>query len=172
MRVTPIRIFAAALLAVALFATGCAKKTTPVQAPPAPPAATPQTTPPATPPAPAPTPPPAPAASISDLQMVHFAFDSYALDGQAQSILDNDAKLLRDHPDWSVTIGGHCDERGTVEYNQALGEKRANAVRDYLVAAGVNASNLRTVSYGKEMPLDDGHNEEAWAKNRRAAFTK
>lgn len=172
MRVTPIRILAAALVAVTLFATGCAKKTTPVQTPPAPPTQAPAT-PPSTPPAPpTPTTPPAPAPSISDLTMVHFDYDSYALDDQARAILDRDAKLLRDNAGWSVTVAGHCDERGTVEYNQALGERRANAVRDYLVAAGVNAASLRTVSYGKDMPLDEGHDEAAWAKNRRAEFNK
>lgn len=174
MRVHPIRILAAALVAVTLFAAGCAKKTTPVQTPPAPPASTPTTPTPAppAPPAPPSTTPTAPAPSVSDLTMVHFDYDSYALDDQARAILDRNAKLLRDNSGWSVNIAGHCDERGTVEYNQALGERRANAVRDYLVAAGVGASNLRTVSYGKDMPLDDGHDEAAWAKNRRAEFTR
>jgi peptidoglycan-associated lipoprotein len=177
MRHTPIRILTLALVALALFAAGCAKKkTTPVQTPPAPPAA------PATPaPTPAPTPteaPPVPStpsaadAAFSQLATVYFALDSYALDDANRAILDQNAKLLRDNASLTVTVAGHCDERGTVEYNQALGEKRANSVREYLVAAGVPESRLKSVSYGKEMPADDGHDEAAWSKNRRAEFAR
>lgn len=175
MRPTPIRILALALVtATALFAFGCAKKTTPVQTTPAPPAAppstgtpTPGTTPSETPPAPT-----TPGATLSDLTTVYFALDSSALDDLARATLDRNAKLMRDNSAWTVTIAGHCDERGTVEYNQALGERRANSVRDYLVAAGVPESRLRTVSYGKEVPAVDGHDESAWSKNRRAEFTR
>lgn len=170
MRPTAVRILALALVSVAMVAAGCAKKTTPVQTTPAPPAAPPTSTP-ATPAPPAPAPTPVPA-SFSDLGKVFFSLDSYALDDQARATLDRNARLLRDNPDWSVTIAGHCDERGTVEYNQALGERRANSVRDFLVAAGVNAARIRTISYGKEMPADEGHDEAAWAKNRRAEFTR
>jgi peptidoglycan-associated lipoprotein len=70
----------------------------------------------------------------------------------------------------NITIEGHCDERGTVEYNQALGEKRAQAARDYVVAAGIAASRIQIISYGKERPFDPGHDESAWSKNRRAHF--
>ena len=70
----------------------------------------------------------------------------------------------------TITLEGHCDERGTVEYNQALGEKRANAARDYLVNAGVSAARVQTLSYGKERPFAEGHDESAWAQNRRAHF--
>jgi peptidoglycan-associated lipoprotein len=172
MRSTPIRILAASLVALALVASGCAKKTTPVQTTPAPPAAPPTTTPTPTTPPPTPATTPAPTAAFSDLATVYFAFDSYALDDATRSTLDRNAKLLRDNDSWTVTIAGHCDERGTIEYNQALGEKRANSVRDYLVAAGVPATRVKTISYGKEMPADDGHDEAAWAKNRRAEFTR
>lgn len=173
MRPTPIRILAIALLLVAAFATGCAKKTTPVQTTPVPPAEQPQTTPtPGTPAPPTPTTPSSPTASITDLVTVYFDFDSYALSDDARAALERNAKLLRDNASWTVTIGGHCDERGTVEYNQALGEKRANAVRDFLVAAGVRNANLRTVSYGKDVPVDEGHDEAAWARNRRAEFAR
>ncbi|MCC6349142.1 MAG: peptidoglycan-associated lipoprotein Pal [Candidatus Eisenbacteria bacterium] len=172
MRLAPIRFAALALMAAALLAAGCAKKTTPVQTAPVPPSTTPAPTP--STPAPVPTPPApsTPAASISDLATVHFALDSSALDDAARAILDRNARLLRDNADWTVTIAGNCDERGTVEYNQALGERRALAVRDYLIAAGVPDSRLKTISYGKEMPVDDGHDEAAWAKNRRADFSR
>lgn len=175
MRLTPNRILALALVTTALFAFGCAKKTTPVQTTPAPPSATqtPPTTPgTTTPPSSTPSGTETPGAQLSDLATVYFALDSSALDEAAQAMLDRNAKLLRDNASWTVTIGGHCDERGTVEYNQALGERRALAVRDYLVAAGVPESRLRAVSYGKEMPALDGHDESAWSKNRRAEFTR
>jgi peptidoglycan-associated lipoprotein len=119
------------------------------------------------------SPPPVPlAASFSELGVVYFALDSYSLDDAGRGVLDKNAKLMRDNPDWTATVAGHCDERGTVEYNQALGEKRANAVRDYLVAAGVPVARLKTVSYGKEMPAVEGHDEASWARNRRAEFTR
>lgn len=174
MRPTPTRILAIATVAIALFAFGCAKKSTPVQTSPAPPAAPPSATPtPGTTPSPTTTPAPSTSpASLTDLVTVYFALDSSALDDVARATLDRNAKLLRDNSSWTVTIAGHCDERGTVEYNQALGERRANSVRDFLVAAGVPESRVKTVSYGKEMPADDGHDEAAWAKNRRAEFTR
>jgi len=102
---------------------------------------------------------------------VFFAFDEYDLDREAMSILSANARTLRE-ADVVVMVSGHCDERGTVEYNMALGEKRALAVRDYLVSLGVPARNLRTTSYGKSKPFAMGHNEEAWAKNRRAHFER
>ena len=97
-----------------------------------------------------------------------FDFDSYALRDDARKALDTDAQLLRDHSNLSITIEGHCDERGTAEYNQALGERRAQAARDYLAAAGVDASRIQIISYGKERPFDSGHDEQSWAQNRRA----
>src|SRR5439155_3273164 len=134
-------------LLLALTAVGCAHKAK--TAPPAPPPAPAQAPKPEPKPEPTPTPPaPAPAApavSASDFQDAYFDFDSYTLRTDARTALDADARLLRDHANLQVTIEGHCDERGTVEYNQALGEKRAQAARDYLTAAGVDASRLQIV---------------------------
>jgi peptidoglycan-associated lipoprotein len=169
------RIIALALaVTLALAGAGCAKKpakTTPVPpAPeqketPTPPAPTPQT-----PPAPTPE-PPKPAVSAADLQIVYFQYDSFQLDDGARAALDANAKLLRDNPGLSVSVDGHCDERGTVEYNQALGQKRAEAVQQYLSDQGIPSTRFRVISYGKERPADEGHDESAWAKNRRVEFT-
>jgi len=100
---------------------------------------------------------------------VYFGFDSAELAGEAQATLDRQAAFLNVNPTMVVIIEGHADERGTREYNLALGDRRAVAVRDYLLAKGLNAARVRTVSYGKERPAVSGSNEEAWAKNRRAA---
>jgi peptidoglycan-associated lipoprotein len=173
MRTAPrVTLAAMGIMLVALFAAGCAKKAQ--EAPPTPPPAPPVTTQPAEP-APAPTPAPvetpAPKVTAGDFSDVFFDFDSATLRGDASTALDKDAKLMRDNPNLSITIEGHCDERGTVEYNQALGERRANAARDYLVNAGVPAARIQTVSYGKERPFNEGHDEAAWSQNRRAHFT-
>jgi peptidoglycan-associated lipoprotein len=104
--------------------------------------------------------------SIGDT--VYFAFDSYSLDNQAQGTLDRQAAVLLKSGSVPVTIEGHADERGTREYNLALGERRATTVKDYLVAFGVNPSRMRTLSYGEERPAVLGSSEAAWAKNRRA----
>jgi peptidoglycan-associated lipoprotein len=104
------------------------------------------------------------------LKDVHFAFDSYELDDEARAVLRENANWLLDHPREKVEIEGHCDERGTVEYNLALGAKRARAVKDYLVSLGVAADRMTTISYGEELPLCTEHNEECWARNRRAHF--
>ena len=101
---------------------------------------------------------------------IHFEYDSANLTDQARSTLEKHALWLQNHRDAKVLVEGHCDERGTVEYNLALGEKRARAARDYLASLGVAAGRLRTTSYGKERPLDAGTNEAAWAVNRRAHF--
>ena len=101
---------------------------------------------------------------------VHFDFDSSVLSAEAQQILLDKAQWLRRNSDASVTIEGHCDERGTNEYNLALGDRRANSVRAYLTDLGISASRMDTVSYGEERPLDPGHDEAAWARNRRAHF--
>lgn len=103
-------------------------------------------------------------------QHVHFAYDSFALSSQAESILDNKALWLRANPNVQFTVEGHCDERGTEEYNLALGDRRANVVKKYLVDSGIDSRRIRTISYGEERPLDGAHNERAWAKNRRAQF--
>ena len=106
----------------------------------------------------------------SPLKPVYFALDSDELTPEGQKILDDDAALLKKYGSWAITIEGHCDERGTAEYNLALGERRAVAARTYLVSLGISADRLRTVSYGKEFPFDPGHDDAAWAKNRRAHF--
>ena len=99
-----------------------------------------------------------------------FDYDSAELSPAAKTALDENAGVLKKYGAWVLTIEGHCDERGTPEYNLALGERRAVAARTYLVALGVASDRLRTVSYGKEFPFDPGHDEGAWAKNRRAHF--
>jgi len=102
---------------------------------------------------------------------VHFAYDSSALSDEARATLEKHAVWLQSHRNVKVTIEGNCDDRGTVDYNLALSEQRARAAYDYLVSLGVAAARLRTVSYGKERPLDPGNTEEAWARNRRDHFT-
>jgi peptidoglycan-associated lipoprotein len=104
------------------------------------------------------------------LEDIHFDYDSSTLTDAARVTLEKHALWLQSHREAKVTVEGHCDERGTVEYNLALGEQRARAARDYLQSLGVAADRLRTVSYGKERPLDPGTGEEAWAKNRRDHF--
>lgn len=106
----------------------------------------------------------------SPFQAVFFPLDSFEVDGTGQQALNTNAGILKKYPTWVITIEGHCDERGTAEYNLALGEKRALAAKTYLVSLGVPADRLRTVSYGKEFPFDPGHDEGAWLKNRRAHF--
>ena len=100
---------------------------------------------------------------------VYFAFDSSALSGDTEGTLMRQAAFLNANPALTVTIEGHCDERGTREYNLALGERRATAARDFLLAQGVDSARIRTISYGKERPAVAGSNDGAWAKNRRAA---
>ena len=171
-------------------AAACGSKKAPVLAPsPAPAAEAPA---PATPPPAAPTrvvepavatPPPvrednvtASASSLDDLNRnsplkpVFFALDSSDIDGTAKSTLDADAAILKQNSSWIVTVEGHCDERGTAEYNLALGDRRATAAVAYLRSLGIPADRLKTVSYGKEFPFDPGHDEGAWSQNRRAHF--
>jgi peptidoglycan-associated lipoprotein len=100
---------------------------------------------------------------------VYFSYDSAALDGNSKGSLFRQAAFLNANPTLTVTIQGHCDERGTREYNLALGERRAAAARDYLLAQGVDPARIKVISYGKERPAMAGSNEESWAKNRRAA---
>jgi peptidoglycan-associated lipoprotein len=99
---------------------------------------------------------------------VLFDYDSSVLDPAATQTLDGQAAWLKQYPDVIVTIEGHADERGTREYNLALGDRRANAVKNYLLALGVSGDRLLTISYGEERPADPTHNEAAWAENRRA----
>jgi peptidoglycan-associated lipoprotein len=106
----------------------------------------------------------------SPMRVAYFDYDSAELSAEARAALDANAAVLKKYASWTVTIEGHCDERGTAEYNLALGERRAAAAQSYLAALGIPASRLKTVSYGKEFPFDPGHDEAAWAKNRRAHF--
>lgn len=104
------------------------------------------------------------------LHRIHFDFDKYNIREDQKPTLIRNAEWLREHPTIKILIEGHCDERGTEEYNLALGEKRAKAVRDFLISMGISPDRIKIVSYGKSKPLDPRHNEEAWAKNRRAEF--
>jgi len=101
---------------------------------------------------------------------IHFEFDRSTLLPEAQAILKKKAAWLRDSPDVSVIIEGHCDERGTNEYNIALGDRRAESAKVFLIDLGISGLRFKTISYGEERPLDPGHNKEAWAKNRRDHF--
>lgn len=98
---------------------------------------------------------------------VFFGFDRYDLTPEARDVLERQSEWLKRFPNVTVTVAGHSDERGTREYNLALGERRANSVKNYLVALGIEPNRIRTVSYGKEQPVDPRSAEEAWAKNRR-----
>jgi peptidoglycan-associated lipoprotein len=179
---------AAVLIGLMFFAGACHKQKPPVAKPTPPPTAgtpTPTEAPkPAAPPEPVPETAPVPAEPApvesnlsldeinknSPFQPVFFPLDSYQVDGTGQTALNADAAILKKNASWVITIEGHCDERGTAEYNLALGEKRALAAKTYLVSLGIPADRLRTVSYGKEFPFDPGHDESAWSKNRRAHF--
>jgi len=160
-----------ALILTFLF-VGCAKEEPPpptTEPPPRPVAPQPP------PPAPTPTPPPGPSISQQAFQEfqnqdINFDFDKYDLRTDARGVLDRKASFLNQNSSVRVQIEGHCDERGTNEYNLALGERRANAAKQYLTTAGISAGRLSTISYGEERPLDPGHNEAAWARNRRAHF--
>ena len=181
------RACVAVVIALAIVA-GCAKKQpAPVTQSAAPPAG-------ATTPAPPPAPPPRPAQQVEESQVTpiaedtignrsledlnrdspfrpaFFGLDSADLDDAGRAVVNANADIMKKYPAWVVTIEGHCDERGTAEYNIALGERRATAVKTYLIALGVSPDRLRTVSYGKEFPFDTAHSEDAWARNRRAHF--
>jgi peptidoglycan-associated lipoprotein len=109
------------------------------------------------------------AVSVGD--RVFFDYDSVVLSPEATGVLDQQAAWLQQYPDVIVTIEGHADERGTREYNLALGDRRANAVKNYLLALGVTPARLLTISYGEERPADPGHDDAAWSQNRRAVTT-
>jgi peptidoglycan-associated lipoprotein len=102
---------------------------------------------------------------------IHFEFDSSTLTPEAQLTLKKKAEWLQNNPEAMSTIEGHCDDRGTSEYNLALGDRRATSAKNFLVDLGISASRLTTISYGEERPIDPGQNEDAWAKNRRCHFT-
>jgi peptidoglycan-associated lipoprotein len=139
------------------------------------------TAPPPAPPPPAPSAPPPVQSrvlpgSAEDFRVnvgdtVHFAFDKYNVQDTDKSTLDKQAAWLQRYPSVRVTVEGHCDERGTREYNLALGARRANAVKEYLVSQGVSAARIETVSYGKERPICTESNESCWAQNRRGVTT-
>jgi peptidoglycan-associated lipoprotein len=185
------RAFFCVLMMSALLATACGGKKPPVAKPiPQPPSSSPTPGPdrPPEPPKPNidtnPVIPPEPTISSSDpyagdlesinknspFQPVFYPLDSSEVDQAGQQALNANAEILKKYPTWTITIEGHCDERGTAEYNLALGERRALAAKTYLVSLGLPADRLRTVSYGKEFPFDPGHDESAWSKNRRAQF--
>jgi len=176
------------VIAILLTAAGCSRRKPPVAQPVPPPAAAPPAT------AAAPPPPPVrveealpvPAEPVgedsiggrsldelnrnSPFKPVFFDLDSAELDDPGRAIVGGNAELLKKYSAWVITVEGHADERGTAEYNLALGERRAVAVKTYLISLGVAPDRVRTVSYGKEFPFDPGHNEAAWSKNRRAHF--
>jgi peptidoglycan-associated lipoprotein len=178
------------IAAIALVgASGCAKKKPSVARPTTPPPAASSTTPgtrPPSPPEPVREPEPVPAEPIasdplsatdidtinrnSPFQPVFYLFDQAEIDTTGQQALNRNAELMKKYSTWIVTIEGHTDERGTAEYNLALGERRAMAARNYLVSLGIPAERLRTVTYGKEFPFEPGHDEGSWSKNRRAHF--
>ena len=106
----------------------------------------------------------------SPLKPVFFGLDSADVDDAGRAAASANAEVLRRYPTWVITIEGHCDERGTAEYNLALGERRATAVKTYLASLGISPDRVRIVSYGKEFPFNPGHTEEAWAQNRRGHF--
>jgi peptidoglycan-associated lipoprotein len=188
MRRAVLQAAATTAMTASVFLAACGGNKPPVAKPLPPPPSPPDTTassrPPLPPdPVPEPVVPPEPlrddairSGSIDDinrnspLKPVFFDYDSADLSPAAKSALDENSGVLKKYGTWVLTIEGHCDERGTPEYNLALGERRAVAARTYLVALGVAADRLRTVSYGKEFPFDPGKDEAAWAKNRRAHF--
>jgi len=163
----------------ALLATGCAKKPAPEAAPPTPPPAAEK---PMVSEMPSQKVPGVQEQSVSEmpvapemtavagLQRIHFAFDQYTLSDQARETLTGNAAWMKANPGVKVVIEGHCDERGSDEYNLALGERRAQAAQSYLVSLGIAADRLSVLSYGEERPLAPGQGEEAWAQNRRDEF--
>lgn len=108
--------------------------------------------------------------TVANLKTIHFDFDKYNIRADAASTLKDNASWLKSNPNKSIVVEGNTDERGSNEYNMALGERRAKAAKDYLVNLGVTVGNISTVSYGEERPVDPAHNEAAWAANRRDDF--
>jgi peptidoglycan-associated lipoprotein len=106
----------------------------------------------------------------SPLRPLFFELDSSDVSAEGQQVLQANASVMKKYPSWQITIEGHCDERGTAEYNLALGERRALSAKNYLVSLGIPADKLRVVTYGKEFPFDPGHDDGAWKQNRRAHF--
>jgi len=162
-------LFVSGLIALLIFAYGCGKKPPPPVEQPAP---VDTTTPPPPPPPPVQPPPQPQIKEIkdADFSVIYFDFDKYNIRADQRAGLDIDARLLKENPGLIIKIEGNCDERGTVEYNLGLGDRRAMSVKNYLIDLGISADRIETISYGKERPTDPGHNEDAWAKNRRADF--
>lgn len=165
------------LLAAGLVAGGCCKKPVPQKAPEVPPPAptpVPQVVKPEPTPAPVVTPPPPAVPGMDEikgyLKDAFFDFDKYDVRPDQRDAMTANADFLKKWPTVKIKIEGHCDERGTAKYNMGLGERRANAAKDFLVSLGVDASRIETISYGKERPFAEGHDEKAWAQNRRAHF--
>jgi peptidoglycan-associated lipoprotein len=169
-----LRSLLAILLATFLIA-GCASSGTPEPSPPSEP---PEETPVVDPPPVEPTPPPVfgpegpyvPGTMRLLERTFYFEFDRAVLNASDLAVLETHAGILRENRGSSVVIEGHCDERGTREYNLALGERRSDAIRSFLTSAGVSASQIETVSYGEERPEDPGHDESAWGRNRRGVM--
>jgi peptidoglycan-associated lipoprotein len=129
--------------------------------------------------APPPPPPPPPVVVVLEdpiekgyIQDIFFDYDKSEIRPDSREKLDKAAGWMKQHPEAEFLLEGHCDERGTREYNLALGDRRANATKDYLVSLGVDAAKLKTISYGKERPFVEGHDESAWSKNRRTHFVQ
>jgi peptidoglycan-associated lipoprotein len=160
------------LILVAALAVGCSsRRQATTETPPSPPPPTETTT----------TPPPPPAEQAQNteptetapgLQDAFFDYDESAIRADARAALEANGRYLERNASMNVIIEGHCDERGSVEYNLALGERRARAAKDFLVSYGIAPTRMTTISYGKERPFAQGHNEEAWAQNRRAHFVQ
>ncbi len=177
-----ILVWAGLLLLAGLLVMGCAKKQPAPEPPPPPPA--PEVTAPAMPDTAGQAAREAEARRIAEekarlqaelnakgsLQVIYFDFDMYNLRPDARDNANFDAGVLQQYANWTAVIEGHCDERGTNEYNLALGERRANTVKDFLVNYGLDKGRFNTISYGEERPADAGHDEAAWAKNRRAVL--
>ena len=162
--------FATVMLLASAAALGACSKKAPEQLPPPPPSTTAPST---------PTPAPTPAgpqvgsqehfvSAVNGQNVIYFDTDRFNIDSQDAAALQTQAQYLARYPQVLVTVEGHADERGTREYNLALGERRANAAKNYLVSLGVDAGRVATVSYGKERPVALGSDEQSWAKNRRA----
>jgi peptidoglycan-associated lipoprotein len=180
------RVVLAVMVTVAFGAGACAKKAPPVARPLPPPPPMTETARPPAPPPPVSEPAPVPPMPVTDdavgskslddinrdspLKPLFYGLDQSEVDAPGQQVLQANADVLKKYSSWQVTVEGHCDERGTAEYNLALGERRAVAARNYLVSLGIAADRIKTVSYGKEFPFDPAHTEAAWAKNRRAHF--
>jgi peptidoglycan-associated lipoprotein len=159
-------LFVLGLLAIVLVAGCGGPKDEPIVEEPTPPPPPPVDT----TPEPPPPPPPPPELKESQLATVYFDFDKFNLRADAKSGLDQNYGLLTEFPDVIIQIEGHCDERGTIEYNMSLGDKRANAARDYLMGLGIAETRLSTISYGEERAAASGSGEDAWAQNRRCEF--